>query len=104
MQAHTRLAKTTSGLIVEMCTLQKHVKIDALTGKVVSDKGQLDEGHLRTAATAFSDLLTSAISSIVQPQPAWLALVSIEQAPTTIGIPLVQPKQHLQIRAPPYYS
>ena len=99
IQSHTRWAQTPDGRLVEVCTLQGGVVVDAATGAPVADL--LDT---RTAAMDFSQLMTAAVSGTVSVQPAWLALVTVEHPPAVLGAPIQRSAQHTRIRAPPYLT
>ncbi|MCB1789825.1 MAG: hypothetical protein KDJ24_05970 [Gammaproteobacteria bacterium] len=95
IQSHSRLVQTPDGRVFEMCTLQGVVLVDA-DGQHVTD-----EKPSRSAAMAFSDLLTAAAIDVAEPQPAWRTFVAGEFPPLLLQSPTQQSVQQRSIRAPP---
>lgn len=95
IQSHSRLVQTPDGRVFEMCTLQGVVMVDA-DGQHVTD-----EKPSRSAAMAFSDLLTAAAIDVAEPQPAWRTFVAGEFPPLLLQSPTRQSVQQRSIRAPP---
>ena len=96
IQSHTRWAVDGNGHAIEICTLHGTVSIDPANDGPVA--GQQDD---RTAAMAFSLLLTGALAGHTELQPAWLALLSVPTPPAVIGMPTQRPLRFAHIRAPP---
>lgn len=99
IQSHTHWFENTDGRLVEVCTLQGVVTIDAVTGAPITEVL-----NARSVAIDFSQLMTSAVSGEVTVQRAALALDSAEHPPAVIGCPLNRLTRHVQIRAPPYLT
>lgn len=96
IQSHTRWVQSADGRLIEMCTLQGIVVVDA------ADNGDLgDTAPSRSAAMSFSDLLTSAATGVPEAQPAWVALIATEFPPQITSTPTRQGVQQRPIRAPP---
>lgn len=98
IQSHTRWIKTPEGRFVEMCTLQGLVLVDTGAGEQIDEEDQT-----RSPAMAFSNLLCSAVGTVADAAPAWVALVSTESPIyVPLAVPALFPVQQRPIRAPPF--
>ncbi len=99
MQSHTRWVASEDGHVIEMCTLQGIVLVDAETGeKIAADAPSV------SPAMMFSDLLSHALDTVTHAETAWVALIPSETAPPRLGTPSSTYSHYRLIRAPPLTS